>query len=125
MPEDDEPKYPDPREEDIVYEDRRISRPDASLPDWYVPDTAYRPIPIAWFAAAIVIQTVAISAIWFVLINKSGWLTIALSAFASVLIFVWSWERGIKTAGMGWQAATVIVMLLQLLLISVGVSDRL
>ena len=125
MPDEDKPEYLDPREEDIVYDGRRISRPDSSMPDWYIPDTQYRPIPIAWFAAAIIIQTVVISAVFFILINKSGWLTIALGAGASAVIYAWSWDRGIKSAGSGWQTATGVVMALQFALICLGVSDRL
>lgn len=122
---DREGNYPNPREEDIVYEDRRISRPDSALPDWYVSDAAYRPIPIAWFAAAIIVQTVLISAIFFLLIEKSGWLTIGLAAGASLLILLWSWERGLKSAGPGWKIATIVVMVLQFVLVSLGTSGRL
>lgn len=116
--------FPDPDEADIMAGDRRISRPDSRLPDWYIPDTAYRPIPIAWFAAAILIQTVVISAIFFVLIAKSGWLTLALAGVASALILLWSWDRGLGRAGWGWQSATVAVMLVQLGFIALGAGDR-
>ena len=44
------------REDDIMAGERRISRTDTALPDWYVSDAAYRPIPIAWFAGALVLQ---------------------------------------------------------------------
>lgn len=125
MRDEDKPEYLDPRKEDIVYDGRRISRPDSSMPDWYIPDTQYRPIPIAWFAAAIIVQTVVISAVFFILISKSGWLTIALAAGASAVIYAWSWDRGIKSARAGWQTATGVVMVLQFALICLGVSDRL
>lgn len=105
--------------------DRRIARTDTALPDWYVPDASYRPVPIAWFAAAILIQTVAISVIFFALISKSGWLTLALAGAASLAVLIWSWERGIGKAGPGWQIATVLVMLLQIGFIAMGTSDRL
>ncbi|WP_298466426.1 hypothetical protein [uncultured Erythrobacter sp.] len=117
--------YPDPREEDIMAGDRRISRPDSSMPDWYIPDASYRPIPIAWFAAAVLIQTVAISMIFFVFVAKSGWFTILLAGVASLGILHWSWDRGIGRAGTGWRSATIIVMAIQFLLICIGVSDRL
>ena len=125
MSDPDEPKYPDPREEDIMAGNRRISRPDSALPDWYIPDTQYRPIPIAWFAAAIIIQTVVISIIFFVLINKSGWFTIGLAALSSGIIYAWSWDRGMRSAGTGWQTATAIAMLIQFALICIGTSARL
>ncbi|MDP5102540.1 MAG: hypothetical protein NWP98_01280, partial [Erythrobacter sp.] len=85
MPEpESEPELTDPTGGDIMAGDRRIARTDTALPDWYVPDASYRPVPIAWFAAAILIQTVAISVIFFALINKSGWLTLALAGAASL-----------------------------------------
>ena len=57
----EEKKYPNPREEDIYAGDRRVSRPDSALPDWHIPDAKYRPIPIAWFAAAFLIQMVVLA----------------------------------------------------------------
>lgn len=125
MPDGEKPEYLDPREEDIMAGDRRISRPDSALPDWYISDAKYRPIPIAWFAAAIVIQTVVITAIWFVLMESSGWMTITLAALASAGIYHWSWDRGIENAGNGWKLATAAIMLLQLGFIAMGVSGRL
>ena len=122
---DEEPKYPDPRKEDIYAGDRRISRPDTDFPDWYMPDAKYRPIPIAWFAAAVLIQTAIISAIWYITFASSGWVTIVLAGLASAAIFQWSWSRGIGTAGQGWQFATLAVMLMQFGFIALGVSDRL
>jgi len=123
MPEANE--NPDPREEDIMVGDRRISRPDSALPDWYISDASYRPIPIAWFAAAILIQTVAVTVLFVITLRQSGWFTIGLCVLASAGILMWSWDRGIGTAGKGWQIATVIVMLLQLGFIAIGASDRL
>lgn len=125
MSENEKPTYPNPREEDIYAGDRRISRPDSSLPDWYIADAKYRPIPIAWFAATIVLQTAVITAIWFVLISQSGWLTIGLAALATGAILQWAWLRGIGSAGGGWQIATILVMVLQLAFIIIGVAGRL
>ena len=124
MPDEEEPRYPDPRKEDIMAGDRRISRPDSSMPDWYIPDVSYRPIPIAWFAAAVLIQTVVMTAIFIVLFDKSGWLTVAFTGLASLGILLWSWERGIGTAGRGWQTTTIAVMTLQFLLVCIGASVR-
>ena len=105
--------------------DRRLSRPDSRMPDWYIPDASYRPIPIAWFAAALVLQTAAISAVFFLLYSKNGWFTIALSALISGAILQWSWQRGLRDAAQGWSIALVILFALQLGFICVGVSDRL
>ncbi|MGB3472392.1 MAG: hypothetical protein WBA51_16380 [Erythrobacter sp.] len=121
----EKPEYPDPREEDIMAGDRRISRPDVSLPDWYVSDASYRPIPIAWFTAAILMQTVIMAALFFILLGASGWITIALCGLTSLGIGFWSWDRGIATAATGWKVAMIVVMGMQFALITLGVSDRL
>ncbi|MEM7664510.1 MAG: hypothetical protein AAF250_01515 [Pseudomonadota bacterium] len=116
---------PNPREEDIMAGDRRISRPDSSLPDWEMPDTAYRPIPIVWFTGAFVIQMVVLFGLFVLLLRLHGAITIALSALVSGVIVAWSWDRGLKDAARGWQIATIIVMVVQFLVICAGASDRL
>lgn len=118
-------KFPDPREEDIMAGDRRISRPDASVPDWEVPDTSYRPIPIVWFTGALVVQTIIVFAIFMALISFHGAITIGLSGIATGLIGGWTWDRGMKTAGVGWQAATLIVLTGTFLLVCAGAAERL
>ena len=123
-PEGERPSYPDPTQEDIMAGDRRISRPDSSLPDWEVPDTAYCPIPIVWFTGALVIQMVVVFAIFVVLLGQHGALTIALSAIASGAIGAWTWDRGMKNAGVGWKAATLLVLLATFLLACAGAWDR-
>ena len=124
MPE-PEPKYPDPREEDIYAGDRRLSRPDSALPDWHIPDAKYRPIPIAWFAAAFLLQMVVLVVIFWVLIGESGWITMVLSSLATGALGKWTWERGMKDAGTGWKIATVMMLLLQLTFVYLGVAGRL
>ena len=105
--------------------DRRLSRPDASLPDWEMPDMAYRPIPIVWFTAALLGQFVALSAVFLLLVSKHGAFTIGMAALISAVIGAWTWERGMRDASVWWKAATVTVLVLQFLLICLGVSDRL
>ncbi|KPP86398.1 hypothetical protein SAMN04515621_0668 [Erythrobacter sp. HL-111] len=104
--------------------DRRISRPDASLPDWEVPDTAYRPIPIVWFTGAMLVQLAALTLVSVALSGVSGWFTIAAGGLASGAIFRWTWERGMKRAGNGWRAATALVMLAQLGFLCLAVLPR-
>ncbi|GMN01490.1 hypothetical protein [Erythrobacter sp. MTPC3] len=126
MPDEErDPRYPDPRTEDIMAGDRRISRPDSSLPDWEVPDTAYRPIPIVWFTGAFVLQMVVVFAIFVALLNQHGAITIGLCALASGAIGAWTWDRGMKDAGTGWKAATIIIMTATFLLVCAGSLDRL
>ncbi len=116
--------HPDPRKEDIMAGDRRISRPDSSLPDWEVPDTAYRPIPIVWFTGALVIQMVVVFAIFVALLDQHGALTIALAGIASGAIGAWTWDRGMKDASAGWKVATVLIMLATFLLVCAGAWER-
>ncbi len=108
-----EGKYPNPREEDIMAGDRRLSRPDASVPDWEVPDTAYRPIPIVWFTGAFLFHLVIIAAV-FVVLGLVGllttWLVIPLTAVAAAFIGSWTWDRGMRDAGLGWKIATIGIL---------------
>lgn len=121
----DQPDYPDPREEDVWAGDRRISRPDCSLPDWEVPDSSYRPVPIVWFTGALLLQTVVMFGIFIVLLEAHGAITIALCALLSGAIFSWTWSRGMKDAGTGWKSATIIMLVLNFLLVCLGAAGRL
>ena len=122
---DPDPKYPDPREEDIYAGDRRLSRPDSALPDWHIPDAKYRPIPIAWFAAAFLLQMVVLVVIFWVLIDESGLITMGLASLATGALGKWTWDRGMKDAGTGWKIATVLMLLFQLTFVYLGVAGRL
>lgn len=125
MPDPDKPKIPNPREEDIMAGDRRISRPDSALPDWHIPDAKYRPIPIAWFAAAFLLQLAILWAIFILLSGQSGWLTIVLSGLATGGLGMWTWERGMKDAAFGWQTATLAMLAIQLGFFCLAASARL
>ena len=125
MPDEEKRKYPNPREEDIMAGDRRISRPDSALPDWHIPDASYRPIPIAWFAAAFLLQMIVLFAIFILLSSQSGWITIALSSLATGAIGMWTWDRGMRDAGIGWRGATIVVLVIQLAFVCLGASARL
>lgn len=118
-------KPPNPREEDIMAGDRRISRPDSSLPDWHIPDASYRPIPIAWFAGAFLLQMVVLFAIFMLFISQHGAITIALAGLITGAIGAWTWERGMKTAPAGWRIATIAVLAVQFLFVVAGASERL
>lgn len=121
----DRRRYPNPREEDIYAGDRRVSRPDSALPDWHIPDAKYRPIPIAWFAAAFLLQLTLLTVVFIVLSGQSGWITIALSSLITGAIGMWTWERGMKDAGAGWKIATALVLMAQLAFVCLGASARL
>ncbi|MEE4537720.1 MAG: hypothetical protein V2J51_04415 [Erythrobacter sp.] len=104
------PARPNPREDDIMAGDRRISRPDSALPDWYLPDARYRPIPIAWFAAALVLQVIAQPTIFFALLEQTALATILAGFLASLAIGHLAWERGMARAGAAWKGATIAML---------------
>lgn len=109
---------------DIMAGDRRIARPDTALPDWHMPDAAYRPVPIAWFTAAFLLQLVVLTFLFIVLLAKPAWITIMLSAAATGVLGAWTWDRGMKAAGTGWRLATVMMLALQLGLVCLGAAAR-
>ncbi|RNJ62980.1 MAG: hypothetical protein EDM03_00590 [Porphyrobacter sp. IPPAS B-1204] len=117
--------YPDPREEDIMAGERRLSRPDSALPDWHIPDAAYRPIPIAWFAGAFLLQMIVLFGLFIMLAGNSGWITIALCTLATLGLAGWTWERGMKDAGPAWQIATGLMMAAQWAFVCLGAAARL
>jgi uncharacterized membrane protein len=115
---------PDPEPEDIMAGDRRIARPDTALPDWHMPDAAYRPVPIAWFTAAFLLQTVMLTFLFIMLLAKPAWVTIVLAAAATGVLGAWTWDRGMKAAGKGWQIATATMLVVQLGLVCLGAAAR-
>ncbi len=90
--------------------DRRLSRPDSSLPDWEMPDTAYRPVPIVWFTGAFFLHLILIIVFAAILFSQAAWIKVALTALAAGAIGEWTWERGMKDAGSGWKIATIIML---------------
>lgn len=116
------PDYKDPREEDIVYGDRRLSRPDVSLPDWEVPDSAYRPVPIVWFTGALFAQIFLTGFLFLVLIGQNGWLTIAFTALSSGAIGAWTWQRGMSGASAGWKIGTIAMLTFWFVLFALAAS---
>ena len=122
---DDGPEYLDPAEVDIVYGDRRISRPDSQLPDWYMPDGAYRPIPIVWFAAALMAQCWGLLFTIRIFGSFPGWIVMALGALLSFTIGALTWQRGMKATGMGWKIATIVMLVVTFALSFAGSATRL
>lgn len=120
-----DPDVPNPREQDIMAGDRRLSRPDASLPDWHSPDVHYRPVPIVWFTGAVVVQAVVLTAAFVLLGSAHGAWTVGVGALLSGMIGRWAWERGIGRAGAGWKVALVGILTVQFVLVCIGASDRL
>lgn len=123
-PEEGEAKGEDKDKGDIMAGDRRIARDDSALPDWHIPDASYRPIPIAWFAGAFLLQMMVLYAIFILLANLNGYFTIGFAGLATGAIGAWTWQRGMKHAGRGWRIATIIMMAVQFGLVVLGAMGR-
>lgn len=110
-------KYPHEENErndgDVMAGDRRIARPDTSLPDWYVSDAAYRPLPIVWFAGAMILQVLAQPAIFVMLeiwFNFPPVITIGAALLASGLIWYLADLKGMGGASLAWRLATAAML---------------
>ena len=110
---------------DIMAGDRRIARADSALPDSIIPDATYRPVPIAWFTAAFLLQMVMLTFLFIFLLAKPAWITILLASAATGVLGAWTWDRGMKAAVSGWQIATALMLALQLGLVCLGAAARL
>ena len=132
-PSDPQTRYPNPRDEDVMAGDRRISRPDTLLPDWEIPDAAYRPIPIVWFTGALLLQMFGLAALAAVLVEtleaipsgQSGWVLLAMTAAFSLAVGMWTWDRGMRSASRGWRIATALMMIAQWSVVALAVGLRL
>lgn len=110
---------------DIMAGDRRIARSDTALPDWYVSDTAYRPIPIVWLASALFMQVLAQPAIFFILHTAFGFgplMTFSFALLATGIIWHFTWERGMRDAGSAWQIATALTLAFFLAITALGLA---
>lgn len=125
MPDDEEASgRSDAQARDVVFGDRRLSRPDTSLPDWEVPDSAYRPVPIVWFTAALIAQQIALGAVFAAIPAGSNRIAIALAALLSAMIGRWTWERGMGSASLGWRTAMLVVLVGQFALVALAIAAR-
>ena len=100
-------------EGDVMAGDRRIARTDTALPDWYVSDTSYRPIPIVWFAGALILQVIlqpALFLVFTVFLEASPFVTIAAALLGSGLIWHLAMQRGMTTASFAWRCATLLML---------------
>lgn len=118
----EEPDRGDPEAIDLDQHNR--TRDDTALPDWYVPDASYRPIPIAWFAGAFLIQMVVLFVIFLTLIGQHPLFTIAGALLATAMIGKWTWDRGMAEASTAWKSATAVVLAIQLALVCLGAFGR-
>ncbi|MEL7197111.1 MAG: hypothetical protein AAGL10_02250 [Pseudomonadota bacterium] len=110
-------------EGDTVYFDRRLARKDCQLPDWDIPDAAYRPVPIVWFTSAFLAHLVVSIVLFMILGGSAPWLPIVLCTVAAGGVWKWTWDRGMRDARMGWKIATVVMLSVNVLyVIAVALS---
>ena len=99
---------------DVMAGDRRIARTDTALPDWYASDTAYRPIPIVWFAGALLMQVIAqpvVAWLFWGLLDLPSAIVVGAAMLVSGFIWHHTWERGMHSASRAWQVATALMLL--------------
>ncbi|MBY6013640.1 hypothetical protein KUV75_01815 [Qipengyuania gaetbuli] len=118
--------FDEPEEGDIMAGDRRIARADTALPDWYASDTHYRPIPIVWFAGALLLQVITQPVVVFLglgLLGLSPLVVLALALLATGLIWHHTWERGMSIASGVWKAATFAMLAFFLGITALGLAS--
>lgn len=103
----------------------RNDRPDTLISDSLLPDGQYRPIPIVWFAGAVLMQVVLLPIIFLVLISYSGYFTVGATLLATGVIGFYTWERGMAEASMLWRGATIVALLFNLALVCLATTPRL
>ncbi|MCB2089055.1 MAG: hypothetical protein R3E18_10860 [Sphingomonadaceae bacterium] len=73
----------------------------------FMPEGAYRPVPVVWLGGAWFAQVALLMVIFFLLLSKAAWFTIAAAGLATYGILHWTWGRGMKDAGTGWKVLTI------------------
>ncbi|MCP5397025.1 MAG: hypothetical protein H6918_09915 [Sphingomonadaceae bacterium] len=76
----------------------------------FMPEGAYRPVPIVWLGGAWFVQVAVLMVLFFLLLGKAAWFTIAAAGLATYGIHHWTWARGMKDAGTGWKVLTVLAL---------------
>lgn len=105
--------------------ERPRDREDTQLPESLLPDSQYRPVPIVWFAGAMLVQTAVLAATGLLLAIAHPYAVIALASLGTGIVGQWTWSRGMKTAPAGWKLATILVLGAQLALVSLLAAARL
>lgn len=111
-------------DERIPFDTRNKPRADTDLPDSLMPDAIYRPIPIAWFAGAVILNALALSVVYAIFSSKAGWFTVAGGLLAAAYVLSITWKRGMAGASLGWRMATVVVLTVNWLLVSLAAMAR-
>jgi len=86
----------------------------------FMPIGIYRPLPIVRFAGAIVVQVLALLLLFGLLYSKAGMFTVVTTALVSFALGKRTLDRGMVEASTGWRAATISVLALNWLIVSLG-----
>ncbi|MBD3731006.1 MAG: hypothetical protein IE933_15045 [Sphingomonadales bacterium] len=86
----------------------------------FMPEGSYRPVPIAWIAAAFLLQVAVLFAIFLAFLSKAPIFTWALAALASFAILRWSWNRGLGEAAPFWKGLALALLGFNLALTVLG-----
>lgn len=73
----------------------------------FLPETAYRPVPIAWFAAAWFVHSLALAVLFMVFSGKPAFVILASTGLVSLMVLRWTFGRGMAQARLAWRVATV------------------
>ena len=76
----------------------------------WMPEAAYRPVPIVWFGGALVFQLFQLAGLGMLLLEMPGAIIAATTALASCAIGWWTWERGMREAGSVWKGLTLAML---------------
>lgn len=79
---------------------------------------------MVWFAGAFIAQVVLLFVGFFAFYSLPPIYTVIASALITLFVGWKTWRRGMKRASLGWKVATVIVLLVNLALVSIGTQDR-
>ena len=90
----------------------------------FMPVGTYRPIPIVRFAGTVVMQILALLALFTVLYSKAGVFTIATTALVSLALGKRAWGRDAAEMPTGWKTATIGVLALNWGLVALGSAGR-
>lgn len=90
----------------------------------FLPEVAYRPVPIAWFLAAWVVHSFSLAALALILSGKAAFFTLSTTFLITIAVVRWTFARGMREAGTGWRAATIIALALNWLWVAMLATAR-
>lgn len=97
------PEIEDAIEEHLAREEFGIT---TAVPGTWMPEAAYRPVPIVWFGGAFVLQSIQLIVFTIMFATKQPIYTAGTTLIATLAIAFWTWNRGIRGSTPVWQAAT-------------------